>query len=185
MALLLLVTKQPRQAAALIAVGMAGAMLSLALYYGRFLDMVVDVLPQLGKTGAEPSARNYETQSFIAVTYARTRDFFDGVLPVLTLAGLFMVLGRTRRHAVFLVGWGLAYLLLLAGRAKLPDIFLHGHETTLVTPLVCLLAGAALLGLARRGRSAVVLAGLSFAYVAAWGVLIQWRAFAAQLHNAL
>ncbi len=182
--LLLFVTKRPRQAVALAAVGVAGAAISLILYYGRFLDIVAGIVPR-PDTGAELSAGHYEAQSFLAVACARTRDFFDGVLPLLALAGLFVTLRRARHHTALLVGWGLAYLLLLLGRAKLPDIFLHGHETTLVTPLVCLMAGAALADLAHRGRPGRVLATVSFAYIAAWGVLIQWRAFAAQLQNAL
>ncbi len=182
--LLLLATKRPRQAAVLAAVGVAGAATSLILYYGRFLDIVVAILSRLD-VGAAASAGRYEAQSFLAVACARTRDFFDGLLPLLALAGLFVTLRRARHHTVLLVGWGLAYLLLLLGRAKLPDIFLHGHETTFVTPLVCLMAGASLRALAHRSRPEWLLATVAFSYVVAWGVLIQWRAFAAQLHNAL
>jgi hypothetical protein len=83
-----------------------------------------------------------------------------------------------------LVGWLGAYVLLLAGRAKAPDVFLHGHETLLVTPLVCLAAGVALACLARLSRAAWWTAVALAAALAAQGALGQWRAIAEQLGNA-
>jgi hypothetical protein len=82
------------------------------------------------------------------------------------------------------LGWLGAYALLLAGRAKLPDVFLHGHETLLVTPLVCLAAGEALTALARRSRAGRLAAAALVAALALQGAHGQWQAVAAQLENA-
>ena len=83
-----------------------------------------------------------------------------------------------------LAGWLGAYALLLLGRAKAPDVFLHGHETLLVTPLVCLAAGVALDRVARRSRPASWTVAAVVAFLAVQGALGQWRAIAEQLGNA-
>ena len=140
----------------------------------------------------------YPVQSFWAVAWERTRDFFDTLYPLLAAAGLVLLWrerasgppsatapeasGEARRW--LLLGWLGAYALLLAGRAKVPDVFLHGHETLLVTPLVCLAAGHALSALARRSRAGWWTAAALLAALAAQGAYGQWRAVAAQLGNA-
>jgi hypothetical protein len=88
--------------------------------------------------------------------------------------------GRT-----LLLAWAATYVLLLLGRAKVPDLFLHGHETLLVTPLVCLTAGAALAALWRAGRIGRVAAASVLLFLAYQGLLMQWQALSAQLQNAL
>jgi hypothetical protein len=169
--------------------GLAGAAVALVLYYRDFLGMVADVAPRLGA----PAASRYPVESFLLTAYRRTRDFFDGVYPLLAAGGLWLLCAedapapsearRDGRRAL-LLAWTGAYALLLLGRAKAPDIFLHGHETLLVTPLVCLAAGHALAWLYARGaaaRAAAILVAIFLAVQGLWG---QWSAVAAQLGNA-
>jgi len=134
------------------------------------------------------------------VAWERTRDFFDTLYPLLAAAGLVLLwpprpaeadadddaapAASTDARRWLLLGWLGAYLLLLAGRAKVPDVFLHGHETLLVTPLVCLLAGEALAALARRSRAGWWSAAALVAALALQGAYGQWQAVAAQLGNA-
>ena len=91
---------------------------------------------------------------------------------------------RRAQAAPVLFAWVLAYALLLLGRARVPDVFLHGHETLFVTPLVCLAAAEAL---ARLGTGALwrrLAAAALLVFLAVQGVLAQWAALAAQLGNA-
>jgi hypothetical protein len=83
-----------------------------------------------------------------------------------------------------LLAWLGAYALLLVGRARVPDVFLHGHETLLVTPLVCLAAGEALSWMARRSRAGWWTAAALMALLAVQGAYGQWQAVADQLGNA-
>ncbi|HEY2944117.1 MAG TPA: hypothetical protein VGN09_16910 [Vicinamibacteria bacterium] len=171
-----------RQAAAVLAIGVAGSLVSVLAYYRDFLPMVLDVVSHAAsRRGAAISV--HPVQGFLAVAYARTRDFFDGVYPVLAAAGL-VLLFRRRRGASLLAAWLLTYVLLLLGRAKVPDVFLHGHETLFVTPLVCLAAGQALATLAARGRAGRVGALALEAALALQGLAWQWRALSDQLGNA-
>jgi hypothetical protein len=87
---------------------------------------------------------------------------------------------RTR----LVVAWLATYALLLVGRARIPDLFLHGHETLLVTPLVCLGSGEALAALARAGGIRRLAAALLLAFLTIQGVAWQWRALVDQLQNA-
>jgi len=169
-------------AAALLGMGLAGSFASVLVYYRDFLPLVLDVFAHAtSRDGA--AASGYPVQSFFVVAYARTRDFFDGIYPLLAAVGL-AILFRRRRGASLLAAWLLTYLLLLLGRAKVPDVFLHGHETLFVTPLVCLAAGQALASLAARGRAAGGAALALAAALAVQGFVWQWRALAEQLGNA-
>ena len=171
-----------RQAAAVLAIGLAGSLVSVLVYYRDFLPMVLDVFSHAARRGAV-AASVHPAQGFLTVAYARTRDFFDGIYPVLAAAGL-VVLFRRRRGASLLAAWLLTYLLLLLGRARVPDVFLHGHETLFVTPLVCLAAGQALATLASYGRAARGGAFVLGSLLALQGFAWQWRALADQLGNA-
>ena len=82
------------------------------------------------------------------------------------------------------MAWILAYALLLLGRARVPDVFLHGHETLFVTPLVCLAAGEALARLGRLGAWGRAGAAALLGLLALQGLGAQWAALAAQLGNA-
>jgi hypothetical protein len=168
--------------AALLGMGLAGSLASVLVYYRDFLPMVLDVAARAAGGGGA-AASVYPVQSFFVVAYSRTRDFFDGLYPVLAAAGL-AILFRRRRGASLLAAWPLTYLLLLLGRAKAPDVFLHGHETLFVTPLVCLAAGQALASLAARGRAALAATLVLAGALAAQGFVWQWRALAEQLGNA-
>ena len=170
-----------RRAAALLGMGLLGSLVSVLLYYRDFLPMVLDVAAHAGRDGAAVSV--HPVQGFFAVAYGRTRDFFDGIYPVLAAAGL-VVLFRRTRGASLLAAWLLTYLLLLLGRAKVPDVFLHGHETLFFTPLVCLASGQALAGLAARGRAGRAAALVVGSALAVQGFVWQWRALADQLANA-
>jgi hypothetical protein len=70
-------------------------------------------------------------------------------------------------------------------RAKVPDVFRYGHETLLVTPLVCLASGEALSVLASRGGWRRLVAAGLLVFLAGQGFLWQWRALDLQLGNAL
>ena len=186
-----LVRRRLADAAALAAMGLAASAIAVALYYRDFLGMVFDLVPRIAQ-GAAHAPPRYPVQPFWLVAYKRTRDFFDTIYPILAAAGLALMWrdaepagsASTAARRWLLVGWLGAYVLLLAGRAKAPDVFLHGHETLLVTPLVCLAAGVALARLARLSRAAWWAAVALLAALAAQGALGQWRAIAEQLGNA-
>ena len=186
-----LVRRRPLDAALLAAMGLAAAACAVALYYRDFLGMVFDLVPRVAQGAAHAPSR-YPVQPFWRVAYERTRDFFDTVYPILAGTGLALMWREPAPEGPvpmsarrwLLAGWLGAYALLLAGRAKAPDVFLHGHETLLVTPLVCLAAGVALSWLARRSRSAWWTAAALVAFLAVQGALGQWRAIAEQLGNA-
>jgi hypothetical protein len=172
------------QAARILAMGLLGALLAVLVYYRDFLGMLVDVAARAA-SGAPAAASRYPIQGWLAVTCERTRDFFGFVYPPLAVLGLALAFRRRASGRFLLAAWGAAYLLLLLGRARVPDLFLHGHETLLVTPLVCLTAGEALAWLWGRGLAARALAGAAFAWLFAEGLVLQWRAIADQLGNAL
>jgi len=186
-----LVRRRLADAAVLAAMGLAASAIAVALYYRDFLGMVFDLVPRIAQ-GAAHAPPRYPVQPFWLVAYERTRDFFDTFYPILAACGLaLMWRGREPEGAAstaarrwLVVGWLGAYVLLLAGRAKAPDVFLDGHETLLVTPLVCLAAGVALACLARLSRAAWWAAVALVAALAVQGALGQWRAIAEQLGNA-
>jgi hypothetical protein len=169
-----------RRAGLVLAMGVAGTLVALAVYYRDFLPMALDVVRRAAEGG--PTISRYPVRGWLEVAYERTRDFFDGLYPPLALVG-FVLLWRTSRARAVLAAWALAYALLLLGRAKVPDVFLHGHETLLVTPLVCLTAGQALTALWTR-RWGRPLAGALLAALAVQGAVWQWSAMAVQLANA-
>lgn len=172
-------------ALALVTAGLAGSAVSVLLYYRDFLPMFADVAGRMAGGAARAPSR-YPVESFFKVAWARTRDFFDGLYPVLTALGV-PLLCRGERWSPrtrLVIAWLLAYAGLLLGRAKAPDLFLHGHETLFVTPLVCLAAGAALGALAARGGLRRFAAALLLAALAVQGLLGQWAAIAEQLANA-
>ena len=164
-----------------LAMALVGSALSVAIYYRDFVPMALDLAGRALSGGGAPS--RYQVQSWLAVILERTHSFFDGVYPVLAVAGLAALFRRGPARPL-LAAWVATYFLLLLGRAKLPDVFLHGHETLLATPLVCLAAGAVLgwvweKGWWGRGAAALVLAAL-----AVQGFHGQWQSVAAQLGNA-
>jgi hypothetical protein len=170
-----------RRSLALIGILALGSSLSMLLYYRDFVGVVLDLVPRALGPSAEAEAL-YPPRSFLAVSYERTRSFFDGIYPVLTAAGLFLVARKRLPGSPVLNAWVAAYFLLLLGRAKLPDIFLRGHEALFVTPLVCLASGEALARLIGGGGLRRVLASLLLVVLAVQGIYFQWQAVAAQMH---
>jgi hypothetical protein len=171
-----------RQGTAILAMGLAGSAVAVLLYYRDFLGVLVDLLPRiLGH--AQDGVSHYAPSGWGQVAWQRTRSFFGVVYPVLAAFGL-VRLFRLGRCRALLAAWLLTYALLLLARARVPDIFLHGHETLLVAPLVCLASGEALARLWQRGRAARIVAAALLLYLAGWGLVLQWRAIADQLANA-
>jgi hypothetical protein len=168
----------------LLLMGLAGSLVSVALYYRDFLGVVFDILPRALGAGGGGGESHYPIQGFFATAWRRTLDFFGSVYPLLAAYGLVRILRAGRARAVVLA-WLLSYGLLLLGRAKVPDVFLHGHETTFVTPLVCLAAGEALAVLWRSGRAGRGAAATLLGLLTLLGLHAQWQAVAAQLGNAL
>ncbi len=167
-----------RRGLRILGMGLAGSLLAVLLYYRDFLGSASGLLGH----GAQGASR-YPVESFFALSYERTRDFFGAVYPGLALAGLALTWRRSGRG--LLLAWLASYFLLLLLRAKLPDVFRYGHETLWVTPLVCLASGEALSRLAaggplRRGLAAALLAFLAFQ-----GLQGQRDALTEQLGNAL
>lgn len=171
--------RRPREGLRLLLLGLAGAAIAVGLYYRDFLLPLL-ALPGQAR-GAEPV---YAPMGFIELLLRRTRAFFDGVHPLLALAGLGLVL-RRRGPVPFALAWLGSFLVLILLRAKLPDVFRYGHETLFVTPLVCLLSAVSLGELSGRGRTGRWLAALLAAFLVVQGAVLQWRALGEQLANAL
>jgi hypothetical protein len=178
-----------RAAIAILAMGAAGSMASVALYYRDFLPMAGDIASRV-LAGAARAPSRYPVRPILAVAWERTRDFFHFVYPVFAVLGVWLLLrsetaGEDERWPIrkrLIVAWLATYALLLVGRARVPDVFLHGHETLLITPLVCLAAGEAVAVYARGGGRARGV--LAMSVLAVEGLLWQWRAIAEQLGNA-
>jgi len=169
-----------RRARGVVGMTAMGSLLAFVAFYRDFLPMVADVVARM-TGGVAGAGSHYEIRSFFEVAWSRTRDFFGAVLPVLTGVGLARAGASGAAGVTLLWAWLLAYLTLLLGRAKAPDLFLHGHEALFVTPFVCLLAGAVLgrwWAAGGRGRWA---AGALLAFLAVQGLALQWQAVAAQL----
>lgn len=177
-------TRSWRIGGRILAIGLCGAVVAVVLYYRDFLGSVTALAPRIVAAGGAPTASRYPVESWLALTYARTRDFFGWTLTPLAVAGLVLALRRARSRVV-LAAWLATYLLLLLLRAKIPDVFRYGHETLLATPLVCLAAGESLAALDAPGGLRRAAGWALLAAVAAEGLVLQWRAVADQLANAL
>jgi hypothetical protein len=156
------------------------------LYYRHFVGDVFGLAGRIlgvGAAGAGSTASVYPVESFWAVLLERTNTFFGW--PWIGLAALGLWLGGPSiRKSKMAQAWGLAYLVLLLLRARIPDVFRYGHETLFLTPLIAILAGSALVLAFRRGggwRIGSVAAGLVLSAASFWQ---QWLAFSEQLSNA-
>jgi hypothetical protein len=172
-----------RRAGLVLAMGLVASLASVLLYYRDFLGLLGDVALRAW-AGAGPQASHHEVQPFFSVAFDRTTDFFGAVYPCLALVGSALLVAEGKGRSL-LLAWWVAYLLLLLGRAKVPDVFLHGHETLLVTPLVCLASGEALHFLWRLSRFGRLATAILLLFLAQQGLLAQWQALQAQLANAL
>ena len=185
------VAGQRRAALAILAMGAAGSAVAVALYYRDFLPMVADVTSRIaGRRRGGPVALSRPV-----VLGGRLRSdarLLRRRLPGADRAGRGAPAAGTRAPSSatdarwpvrtrLVAAWLITYGLLLLGRARVPDLFLHGHETLLVTPLVCLASGEALAALARRGGVRRVAAAILLLFLAVQGLAWQWRALADQL----
>jgi hypothetical protein len=166
----------------LLLMALVGSVVSLAVYYRHFLPMVIDLVPRVAGASAE-GLSHYPVRGIFEVAYERTRSFFDGIYPFSTAAGCVLIFRRGKRWTLP-AAWLSTYLLLLIGRAKIPDLYLHGHETLFVTPLVALASGAALGHWASsRGWRRWAARGLLVALIIQ-GLAFQWEFSRMQLANA-
>lgn len=173
-----------RRAAALLAVAGFGSLVAFVAYYRGFSDLLLDVAP-LVLGGASPDEAHREAQSFFSLAVHRSHAFLGAGVPLLALPGLWLLLRASPARAL-LTAWAITYPLLLLGRARYPDVFVHPHDALFVTPLACLAAAEATSRLGdRSGRWKPLVVALVVAALAVEGLLAQWRALAAQLGNAL
>jgi hypothetical protein len=174
---------------AVLTFGLAGSAISVALYYRDFLGMVADMASRM--VGHAESISRYPVRGFWSVALDRTWSFFGAVYPPLAVAGLVRLFrggeatptGRAVR--VVAAAWLATYAALLLGRARVPDVFLHGHETLFLTPLVCLAAGEGLATLWRARGPWRALAAALAAWLVVGGIWLSGRAVAEQMGNAL
>lgn len=166
----------------------AGAALgAFLLYYRHFVGDVFALgarILGLGAAGAGPSVSVYPVESFWALLYERTNTFFGWPYLSLAILGLWLG-GPAIRESKVARAWGIAYLVLILLRARIPDVFRYGHETLFLTPLIALLGGTALVLAWRRGgawRTGSVAASLALLAASLWR---QWLVISDQLGNAL
>ena len=162
------------------------AFAAFLLYYRHFVGDVFSLGGRiLGLSGAAggPASSEYPVESFWDLLVERTDTFFGWPYTTLAIAGLWFGGAAVRRSKV-VQAWGIAYLVLILLRARIPDVFRYGHETLFVTPLVALLSGTALIAAGRRGgilRAGAVLGGVALLLASSWR---QWLYVADQLANA-
>jgi len=156
------------------------------LYYRHFMGDVVSVLGRIlgfSQASGGPASSVYPVESFWAVFFERTNTFFSWPWIGLAILGLWLG-GPSTRSSKVVRAWGIAYVVLILLRARIPDVFRYGHETLFLTPLIALLSGTALVLAHRRGGSLRVGAwacGLGLLGVSLWQ---QWLSVADQLGNA-
>ena len=169
-------------AIAILGMGVLGGLFSFVLFYRDFLPMFMDIVSRVAGS-VEGGESRYPIQSFIETTVTRTWSFFGWWYPTLAGFGMYQLL-RSGISRLVLLAWLFTYFILLFGRAKIPDIFLHGHETLFVTPLVCLLSGVALETWMGSGRTRKLLVTVAIIVLAFVGIIDQWSYFSDQLMNA-
>lgn len=177
LALLLVATSRGgegrRDALRLLGLGLAGALLAVALYYRDFVG------PLLGMLGAGGPPR-FPSESFWPVAANRTGVFFGWSYPVLAVLGA-GALWRRGRASLLAAAWVLTYLGLIWLRARVPDVFRYGHEPLFLTPLVCLAAGEGLRRLWVRGGALRAVGVGAAVWLVVSGLRDQWSALAEQL----
>jgi hypothetical protein len=166
-----------RRSLAILTFGAVGGLVAIALYYRHFSPLIVDALSQVASGVPVAAADDAPRQGFLEVVVHFTRRYFDGLWTPLALWGL-VVLFRRGAGRPFIAAWGVTYVLLLLGRAKLPFVFQHPHDALFVTPLVCLAAGEPITLLFRAGGWRRGLAAALLAVLAVHGLLVQREAWA-------
>jgi len=177
-------TAGPQRSMAILAFGVAGSLIAVAVYYRHFLPLIVDVFSQLASGGRVAATDDAPKRGFLEVLAVFTRKYFDGAWTPVALWGLFLLLRRGEGRPL-VAAWGATYLLLLLGRARLPFIFQHPHDALFVTPLVCLAAGEGVAALARSGGWRRVAAALLLGALVVHGFALQWQGWARHIQEAL
>jgi hypothetical protein len=170
-----------RLALAVLGIGAGGALLAFAIYYRGFSELIFEMLGRIASGTTQNSAR--EVHGLWEVLSGRSLVFFGPLVPLLALAGLGRLL-RPRENRTFLAAWALAYVVLLLGRARYPDVFGHTHDVLFAAPLICLAAGDSLARLYRLGGLARPLAALTWIAIGVLGLRTQWEVFAQQFGYA-
>lgn len=187
MAVLCLVLLSRRRAALSLRLGVAEALaagLALALYYRSFLGDLSSLAARVAG-GASGAPSQYPIESFFGLLVERLVAFFGPVWLVLALLGVALTReGRDMARSAAGMSWGLAFLGLILLRAKVPDVFRYGHETLFVTPLIVLLAGAALAAGWKRGGAYRLVAVVLVAALVAGGVAGHATAVSEHFQNA-
>ena len=165
------------RARALLAMLVAASAISVLVYYRDFLG------PWLPSGGGRAGVTRVGSGYGLESPLERVLAVFGATFAIAACGGAFVL--RTLAPARAMLGaWALVGGLLLAARSVVP-VMRFGHEELWLAPLVCLSAGEAVEWLWSGGGWRRVLAvGLAGA-LAVEGVLLQWRALAAQLGNAL
>lgn len=172
-----------KRAIRLLGMGLVGGLIAFVVFYRDFLPMVVDVASRM--LGGAPDAESrYPITGFFETAARRSYEFFGAWYPVLGAVGLVVMIRRGVPRLVF-AAWLVTYFVLLLGRAKVPDIFLHGHETLFLTPFVCIASAVALATLIHRGGAFRALGIGVLTVMTTAGFWRQWGYFADQLRNAL
>ena len=173
---------RPLGARLLLAEALA-ALLAFGLYYRHFVGDVSGLVSRV--LGLSPSAvaSVYPIESFWSLLLNRTGAFFAWPYVGLALLGLVFA-GSVARQSKILHAWVITYLLLILLRARIPDVFRYGHETLLITPLVAILAGSALVLAWQRGGAFRLASVGSALALSLFAFRQQWLAVADQLGNA-
>jgi hypothetical protein len=170
------------RAAAVLAFAIAGSLLAVAVYYRDFVGVIVDVVPRMATDAPGGAGDHAPVQGVRELVFYNAR-LFGWVLPVTAVFGFGLLWRRGRRRAL-LLAWAASYLLLLVGRARLPDLFQHQHDALFAAPLVCLAAGEAVAWLFARGTLGRLAASALLVLAAAQGLVAQAGVWLQQLANA-
>jgi len=170
-----------RRGAALLGAGVAGSALAVLVYYRDFLGLAFHAAGLVAVGAADAGGEPRPGPG--AVALAITTGHFDPLVLALAAAGL-VLLYRRGVGRPLLAAWIASYVVLLVGRAWLPDLLQHQHEALWLAPLVGLLAGEGLARLAAGGRALAALAVVLFLVLAVQGVWLQAQDIAGQLGYA-
>lgn len=171
-----------RFAAAVLAVGAVGALLSFALYYRGFLEGT------LALVAAAPAAQTASGPGFLGrlaeVLRTGLGRFFDTLWPLLALLGIPLARVRAPRAGrAVLTASLLTWLALALLRAAVPHVFRWNHDVLLLTSLLALLAGASLARLHAGGRTRRLLAVLALLTLVTQCLAFTTSSFGALLGN--
>lgn len=169
-----------RRGLALLAMGLAGSLLSLGLYYRDFLGGLAVLAGGSGSSTGGAASLSVGVHE-LGQTLGAWPLSFGWVTPLLAAAGLLLVLRRGKARAV-LLAWILTFVELQLLRGIPP--FRWVYHLLFVTPLACLGAGEALASLASRGGRWRLLASAVFFFLAAQGLTDQWTALVIRLGHA-